>query len=184
MRCPCSGGSTCCPASPRAPHLCRSTFSPRFHAFFPPFPPCFLFVFPHSFPWCCLCVASLLYFHDSLLLAGLCYPSSLELPACVRSKWGFILPEEVTTVPITPLGCDHCVVRGIGAGYKPCIHDVDAPGPCLPQTWQGGHGRPSPPSRRGCGAQRRPSVPFRAAPGCRLLAAAVGLARRLRGACV
>lgn len=81
--------------------------------FSPPLPPCFLFVFLFSFPWCCLCIASLLYFHDSLLLTGLRYLSYLELPACVCSKWGFILPEEVTIVPITPLGCDHCVVRGL-----------------------------------------------------------------------
>lgn len=52
---------------------------------------------------------------------------------------------------------------------------MDAPGPWLQQTGQGGRGHPSPPSQRGCRAQRRPSVPFRVAPGCRLLAAAAGL---------
>lgn len=40
--------------SPRAPDLCCSTFSPRFHAFFSP--PSFFF------PLCCLCIAFLLFF--------------------------------------------------------------------------------------------------------------------------
>lgn len=149
---------------------------------------------PFFFPLCCLCIALLLFSFFFLLIAHRPprYPSKLQylgLPACVHSKWAFILPEEGTVVPITLLGCGPSGVREvflfffyfIVAECKLCIPNVDAPGPWLRQNWRGGRGRPSPPSRRRCRAQRRPSVPSCAAPACRLLAAVAGLARRLRG---
>lgn len=53
----------------------------------------------------------------------------------------------------------------MAAAHKSCIPVLDAPGHGLQQNWWGGHGCPSPPSRRRCAGHLSPPVRRRAA-GC------------------
>lgn len=114
-----SGGSTCCRASPApparliyaAPHflLVSMPLSPL-----PPLPPLFfLFPFPLVLPVHRLTpLFFFIFFFPYCLHASPLSQQYLGLAVCVRSKWVFILPEEVTVVPIAPLGCDPWAVRG------------------------------------------------------------------------
>lgn len=94
----------CLPGSPRVPDLCRSTFSPRFHAFLPSLL-FFFFFFPLVLSVHCL--ASFFFYFFPIAHRPSRYPSKLQYlgpPWLCVFKMGFYPPRARDRAPHHPAG--------------------------------------------------------------------------------